>query len=78
MHYEIDMLTHGTASVEPVGSTGWSKSVIFNMVIANGTELVQTINLLTTDHANTYAIVFSHFLAPQVLANVTTVSKTTP
>ena len=27
MHYRIDMITHGTAFVEPVGGTGWSKSV---------------------------------------------------
>ena len=27
MHYYIDMITHGTAFIEPVNSTGWSKLV---------------------------------------------------
>ena len=27
MHYHTDMTTHGTAFVDPIGSTGWSKLV---------------------------------------------------
>ena len=46
-HYHIDMKTHGMAFVEPVYGTCWSKSVTliwqvhFNMVKANGTQLLQ-------------------------------------
>ena len=65
------MITHGTVSVEPVGSTGWIRSVTHtyhvnvNMVNVNGTELVWTIKLPITDHANTYALALSYFPAPQ-------------
>ena len=66
MHYTC-MTIYGMAFVEPVGSTGWSKLVTWQFaselkkwIKMNGTQLMQTINLLITDHANTYALALSH------------------
>ena len=68
MHYYIDMITHGTAFVEPVSSTGWSRSAtlreqVDNMPVdlhlydTNGSSRAQSWTACMTDgDANHYAI----------------------
>ena len=52
------MIAHGATLEEPVCGIGWSmlghpdSKWIVNMIKANGTELVRTINLPLTDSAN--------------------------
>ena len=33
MHYHIYTITYGTAIVDPVGSTGWTKSVSCKLIV---------------------------------------------
>ena len=51
-----------------VGASQWhtNNGIIVYMVEVNRTELVQAIDLLITDHANTYALVLRHFPNPYV------------
>ena len=40
MDYQIGMVTHGRAFVEPVGGTGWSKSVTRSLIIETDVVLI--------------------------------------
>ena len=72
MHYHIDMTTHGVAFDEPV--SGWSKLVICSqsvMVKVKSTELVQTINLSSTDMCPSIALLPCPYTGSSLFYNVT-------
>ena len=53
MHYHRDIITHSTAFVAPIGSTGWSKSVthrLTNPTVQTGVvpDIVGTFQLAVT------------------------------